>query len=237
MALRRALQFRGDDLPTPDRPQRTPLANDVHFQKVEVHTPSYSLDDDTRRKLPVSAHRTKDLFRLWSRRLHPEDAVYMKEMLLECRTLDGRYGSICSGMDIGATVMKQFWDWARYNWELHGAHFKHKFACEKDPAKRNFLLQAHPEIQHMFKDAVDMQHDTLFDTKLNTEIQMPLCLRRASLFRTAPCSIHRPPRRTIDSAWRQDDFVPDRSCTPSCNTSRLKDRQDRSCASSRMSLG
>ncbi|CAE7240001.1 unnamed protein product [Symbiodinium sp. CCMP2592] len=188
MALRRALQFRPDDLPTPDRPQRTPLARDVQVQKVEVHTPVHEfLEND--RKLAVSATRTKDLFRLWSRRLLPEDVVYLKEMLLEGKTLDGRYGSICSGMDIGATVMKQFWDWARYNWELDGMYFQHKFACEKDAAKRNFLLQAHPEIQHMFKDAADMQHDTVFDTKYYTQIQMPLCTAITAGFPCQDCSV------------------------------------------------
>ena len=192
MALRRALQFRAEDLPTPDRPPRRPLDNDrVAIPEVEVHTPEYSLDA-YERNIPPSATRTKDLFRLWSRRLQPLDVVYLKEMLLESRPLDGRYGSICSGMDIGATVMKQFWDWARFHWEIDSARFKHTFACEQNPMKREFLLRTHPDIQHMFKDATDLQHDSVYDTKYHTEIMMPLCTVLTAGFPCQDCSVLNP---------------------------------------------
>ncbi|CAE7437759.1 unnamed protein product [Symbiodinium sp. CCMP2592] len=193
MALRRALQFQPEDLPTPDRPHRR-TAEVV--KQVEVHIPKYSLQHFPR-TLPAHATRTKDLFRLWVRRLDPEDVAYCQDLVRESTLLDGQYGSICRGMDIAATVMKQFWDWARFHWELDSPAFTHKFACEKEPAKRQFLLTTDRKIERMFCNATDLEYDKeIWDSKTNTFVRMPRCTVMTAGFPCQDCSVLNPSSST-----------------------------------------
>ncbi|CAE7940690.1 unnamed protein product [Symbiodinium necroappetens] len=191
MALRRSSQFRPEDLPTPDRPRRLDHTQ-ACMDKVEVHIPQYS-SEERAPYIAASGSRTKELFRLWARTLTPEDMSYCKGMLQESRRLDGRYGSICSGMDIGAIVMKQFWEWARFKFELDASGFSHKFACEQDESKRSFLLATHPEIQNMFCDATELTADAkVLDTVTNTHVEVPLCTVLTAGFPCQDCSVLNP---------------------------------------------
>jgi hypothetical protein len=51
--------------------------------------------------------------------------------------------------------------------------FEHVWMCEMDPIKQTYLLQAFPDIRHLFNDMVEVGNDWAYDIITGTHMRVP----------------------------------------------------------------
>ena len=151
--------------------------------EVQVHMPKVTSD---KRRAVLPAHALCSVGaepharRCRSRQRVPRDGVG-----------ELNFGSMCSGSDIPALVVKAFADFCRDFWGAEPS-FRHTFACEKDEHKRKFIAEVHAHVEHLFRDVREMTQATAVDVKLDKAVPTPSSSVFAAGFPCQDCSALNP---------------------------------------------
>ena len=157
--------------------------------EVQVHMPKVT-SDKRRAVLPAHDMRLPALFAAWAQSLTPDDVVLVNEFLRD-GVGELNFGSMCSGSDIPALVVKAFADFCRDFWGAEPS-FRHTFACEKDEHKRKFIAEVHAHVEHLFRDVHEMTQATAVDVKLDKAVPTPSSSVFAAGFPCQDCSALNP---------------------------------------------
>ena len=157
--------------------------------EVQVHMPKVT-SDKRRAVLPAHDMRLPALFAAWAQSLTPDDVVLVNEFLRD-GVGELNFGSMCSGSDIPALVVKAFADFCRDFWGAEPS-FRHTFACEKDEQKRKFIAEVHAHVEHLFRDVHEMTQATAVDVKLDKAVPTPSSSVFAAGFPCQDCSALNP---------------------------------------------
>lgn len=82
-------------------------------------------------------------------------------------------GSVCAGTDCAVDVAQAVLDAVSRSMEVPMVNLSHRFSFELNPLKQSFLSKLHPNMEHMFGDAMDLPSGYSFDQRQQERVRIP----------------------------------------------------------------